>query len=132
MGILNGGVQSLFGTVFGAFYLDATLTKIALTYDDEGGTTEAAQTFAVKVQENMVSEQTRAAGGFSQDEKQFIVLQSGVGTKLDGDCVLTIDGEHYALRNPEQDPAKSYWLVRGVLRDAPPVPPAPPDPEPEP
>lgn len=114
MGILDGGIQSLFGTVMGSFYLDATLIGVTLIYDDEGGTTETPTSQPVKVQEDMVSEETRAAGNFSQNEKRFIVLQKGVTGVLDGDSRLTIGGITYALRNPEQDPAKSYWLVRGV------------------
>ena len=114
MGILDGGIQSLFGTVMGAFYLDATLISTTQVYDDQGGTTETTSTQAVKVQEDMVSEANRAAGGFSQNEKQFFVLQKGVTGPLTGDSRLTIGGITYALREPQQDPAKSYWLVRGV------------------
>lgn len=114
MGILNGGIQSLFGTVFGAFYLDATLVTVTNVYDNEGGTTETTTTQAVKVQEDAVDERTRAAGNFSQNEKRFIVLQKSVSGTLTGNSRLTIGGITYALREPEQDPAKSYWLVRGV------------------
>ncbi len=114
MGFLDGGIQSLFGTVMGTFYLDATLTTVSLVYDDQGGTTEIVSSQPVKVQEDMVSEQTRASGGFSQNEKQFFVLQKGVTGPLTGDSRLTIGGITYALREPQQDPAKSYWLVRGV------------------
>lgn len=114
MGILDGGIQSLFGTVFGSFYLDAVLQTATIVYDDEGGTTEGFSDQPVKVQEDMVSEQTRASGGFSQNEKQFLVLQSGVTGALNGDDRLTIGGVTYVLREPNQDPAKSYWQVRGV------------------
>lgn len=114
MGILDGGIQSLFGTVMGTFYLDATLIHVTNDFDDEGGTSETTSSQPVKVQEDMVSEETRSAGNFSQNEKRFIVLQKGVTGALDGDSRLTIGGVTYALRNPEQDPAKSYWLVRGV------------------
>lgn len=115
MGILDGGVQSLFGTVFGAFYLDATLITVTNVYDDEGGTTETTTTQPCKVQEDAVDERTRAAGNFSQNEKRFIVLQKGVTGQITGNSRLTApDGITYALREPDQDPAKSYWLVRGV------------------
>lgn len=114
MGILDGGIQSLMGTVMGSFYLDATLTTVSVVYDNEGGTTENTTPQPVKVQEDMVSEANRAAGGFSQNEKQFIVLQKGVTGALTGDSRLTIGGITYALREPQQDPAKAYWLVRGV------------------
>lgn len=114
MGILDGGIQSLFGTVFGAFYLDATLITVTNVYDGQGGTTETTSSQTVKVQEDAVSEITRAQGNFSQNEKRFIVLQKGVTGQINGNSRLTIGGVTYALREPDQDPAKSYWLVRGV------------------
>lgn len=114
MGLLDGDIKSLFGTVMGSFYLSGTLTRVAVSYDNYGGTTETPTTQSVKVQENMISEELRATGNFSQNEKQFIILQKGVTGGIDGDDKLTIGGVTYALREPEQDPAKSYWLVRGV------------------
>lgn len=114
MSILTGGIQSLFGTVMGAFYLDATLITVTQVFAADGTTTEITTNQAVKVQEDAVSEASRAAGNFSQNEKRFIVLQKGVTGPLTGDDRLTVDGVTYALREPDQDPAKSYWLVRGV------------------
>lgn len=124
MGILDGGIQSLFGTVFGSFYLDATLIRVVNDYDDEGGTTETKSYQAIKIQEDSVSEEARAAGNFSQDEVRFLVLQSGVTGGIDGDCQMNVGGAvvggeivggtNYALRTPQQDPTKSYWQVRGV------------------
>lgn len=124
MGILNGGIQSLFGTVFGAFYLDAWLITVTNVYANDGTTTETTTFQAIKMQEDAVDERTRAAGNFSQNEKRFIVLQKGVTGQLTGDSRMNVGGTivddeifggiTYALREPEQDPAKSYWLVRGV------------------
>lgn len=114
MGFLDGGIQSLFGSVMGSFYLDGTLVTVTNGYADDGTTTEITTTQAVKVQEDMASEVTRSTAGFSQNEKQFIVLQSGVTGGLTGNSRLTIGGITYVLREPQQDPAKSYWLVRGV------------------
>lgn len=124
MALLDGGIQGLFGTVFGAFYLDATLITVTNVYDDEGGTTEATTFHPIKMQEDAVDERTRAAGNFSQNEKRFIVLQKGVTGPLTGDSRMNVGGTivddeivggiTYALREPTQDPAKSYWLTRGV------------------
>lgn len=146
MGILDGGIQSLFGTVMGAFYLNATIVRHVVNYDNGGSALpeidisewvlannawnddglwlvgipwDAAEysyslSYPAKVQEDDVSEQTRAAGGFSQNEKVFIILQKNVPIGLNGDDHLLIGGIEYALREPRQDPAKSYWYVRGV------------------
>lgn len=114
MGILDGGIRNLFGTVMGTFYLDATLITVTNVYANDGTTTENTISQTVKVQEDAVSEFTRAQGNFSQNEKRFIVLQKCVTGQITGNDRLTIDGITYALREPDQDPAKSYWLVRGV------------------
>lgn len=115
MGILNGGIQSLFGTVFGAFYLDGTLITVTNIYADDGKTTETTSNQPCKVQEDAVDERTRSAGNYSQNEKRFLVLQKGIAGPLTGNSRLVApDGITYVLREPDQDPAKSYWQVRGV------------------
>lgn len=113
--MLNGGIQSLFGSVFGSFYLSGTLVQSTYTYD-EGGSIIASDdtTQPVKVQQDAVTEAMRATGGYSQNDKRFIILQSGVTGRLDGDCKLIFEGVTYMLRSPEQDPARSYWAVRAV------------------
>lgn len=114
MGLLDGDIRALFGSVMGQFYLPATLRKITLVADDQGGGTTTVTTESVKIQEDEVSEQTRAEAGYSQDEKRFLILQQGVSGPLTGDCELEVNGVVYALSAPIQDPAKSYWQVRGV------------------
>ena len=114
MGLLDGDIANLFGSVMGSFYLPATLRKVTLVSDGQGGGTSVTTTHAVKVQEDVISEQTRAAGGWSQLDKMFIILQAGVSVVVDGDCQLTVSGITYALSLPTQDPAKSYWMARGV------------------
>jgi hypothetical protein len=115
MGLLDGDIAGLFGTVFGSFYLDGTLSQNAVWVPDGegGGSYQSAATVAVKYQIDQVDERTRAAGGYSQDDVRFIVLQQ-TGVVLDGDSELTAGGRTYLLRNPQQDPARSYWMVWGV------------------
>jgi hypothetical protein len=114
MGLLDGGIRSIFGTVFGLFYLDATLIRVTFVGDSEGSGTETTTEEPVKVQQDAVSEIVRAQAGYSQDERRFLILQSGVTGPLDGGCRLVFEGVTYMLSSPEQDPARSYWAVRGV------------------
>lgn len=112
MGLLDGDIKNLMGSVMGSFYLDGTLVQVTLVPDGQGGGTETTTTQSVKVQEDIIREENRSL--YSQNAKRFIVLQAGVTGSLDGDCRLTVGGVTYALSRPEQDPAKAYWYVIGV------------------
>lgn len=116
MGLLDGDIAGLFGTVFGSFYLDGTLTRNVWVPDGQGGGAMTPTPTSVKYQPDEASEADRAAGGYSQDDVRFIVLQKP-GLVLTGDSEITVaDGRTYLLRTPRQDPAKSYWEVWGVPR----------------
>lgn len=116
MGLLDGDIASLMGDVMGAFYLDGTLRTVTFVGDGQGGGSTTTTTQAVKVQEDRITEEARAAAGYSQLAKRFIVLQSGITGPLTGDSELTVGGVTYMLSTPEQDPAKAYWYVVGVPR----------------
>lgn len=105
----------MFGAAFGSFYLDATLVHVTYLYDEGGSIiAEDTATEAVKVQQDQVTEIMRTQGGYSQDDKRFLILQSGITGPLNGDCRLIFEGVTYMLNSPEQDPARSYWAVRAV------------------
>lgn len=115
MGLLDGDIAGLFGTVFGTFYLDGTLSQNAVWVPDGqgGGDYAPSDPVAVKYQIDQVDEATRVAGGYSQDDVRFLVLQQP-GLTLTGDSELTVGGRTYLLRTPQQDPAKSYFEVWGT------------------
>ena len=115
MGLLDGDIAALFGDVFGTFYLDGTLASQEVWVPDGsgGGSYQPGTPVVVKYQEDAVSEATRVAGGYSQDDVRFLVLQQP-GLVLTGDSELTAGGRTYLLRTPRQDPAKSYYEVWAV------------------
>jgi hypothetical protein len=114
VGLLDGDIAALFGSVMGEFYLPATLRKVTLVTDGYGGGTETVTTESVRIQEDLIKEEVRAQMGYTQDTKRFLILQSSVSGPVTGDSELTHDGVTYMLQKPEQDPAKSYWSVIGV------------------
>lgn len=114
MSALDGGIRAMFGAAFGSFYLDGTLVKVANTYATDGTISTVETTEAVKVQQDSVDERTRAEGGYQQNEEKFLILQNGVTGPVSGDCKLIFEGNTYMLSSPNQDPARSYWSVRGV------------------
>jgi hypothetical protein len=114
VGLLDGDIAALFGSVMGEFYLPATLRKVTLVPDGYGGGTETVTTESVRIQEDHIKEEVRAQMGYTQDTKRFFILQSSVSGPVTGDSELVHDGVTYMLQKPEQDPAKSYWSVIGV------------------
>lgn len=114
MGMLDGGIRSVFGAAFGALYLPGTLVRRAFVPDGEGGGTETVTSQPCRVQQDTVSEKTRAAAGYAQNEMRFLILQAGVTGPIEVADELIFEGETFMLSNPEQDPARSYWSVRGV------------------
>lgn len=114
MGALDGGVRAIFGSVFGSFYHAATLVRVTLVPDGQGGGTTTETTEAIKVQQDSVDERTRAEAGYAQNERKFLILQDGITGPVTGDCKLIFEGVTYMLSSPDQDPARSYWSVRAV------------------
>lgn len=114
MGLLDGGIAAQMASVMGTFYLDATLRQATFVEDGYGGGETTYVSVGVKVQEDQITEEDRAAAGWQQTAKRFIVLQSGTIGGLDGDCELAVGGVTYMLSLPQQDPAKAYWHVVGV------------------
>lgn len=92
---------------------DAGVWRTDLPYSFDGSSTVTGR--PVRVQEDRIKEETRQAGGYSQQAKRFIILQDG--GDLTGDSRLTVGGVTYDLSEPEQDPVKAYWYVIGVPRE---------------
>jgi hypothetical protein len=113
MGLLDGDIAGLFGTVFGAFYLDATLRRVTLVPDGVGGGTTTETTVACKVQRDSVTEAMRTSG-YTQNDARFLILRSPTVGALTSDDRLDFGGQTWALFNPESDPASSYWAVRAT------------------
>lgn len=105
-------LSTVFRTALSGLYEPATLVTVAFVDDGQGGGSTTTTSRSVRVQEDRITEETRQAGGYTQEAKRFIILQDGGA--LTGDSRLTVGGRTYALNTPEQDPVKAYWYVIGV------------------
>lgn len=114
MGLLDGDIAGLFGSVFGTFYLDATLQRVTLVDDGEGGGTTSTTSVACKVQRDSITEAMRAAGGYTERDARFLILRSPTVGDITSDDRLDFQGQTWALSNPESDPGSSYWTVRAT------------------
>jgi hypothetical protein len=119
MSLLDGGISALFGGVFGALYLDGTITQVAATDDGKGGGVEAlGDPVPCKVQVDRCTEAMRREPGYTARDVRLIVLQQGVTMDLDTDCRVTVKGVTYDIGSVDVDPARSYWDCRGIERRA--------------
>jgi hypothetical protein len=113
MGLLDGGGATLFRSVLGGVYLNATLHRPTTTPDGAGGgtTTPDATGEAVKIQFEAVTEAMRQAQGYTDLDVRILMLASGV-ERPTTDHEIVHDGTRYAIVGPVgRDPAGAYWDI---------------------
>jgi hypothetical protein len=113
MGLLDGGLQAIFGQAFGPRLLDATLHKVTLTDDGTGGFSSASLPYPVKGMIDDYSDYTRAQLGVPQTDVRLIVMQYGVPVEPQLQDELTIRDRRYALSRIKADPANATWTMNG-------------------
>lgn len=117
MTILNGGIQALFGNVFGALYESATIVHVDNGDDGQGGGTPVMSApKRCKVQVDRCTESMRRAAGYSNDDVRLIILRAGLALAVDTDCRVMIGGTTYDIVSVDVDPASSYWDCRATRR----------------
>lgn len=110
MGLLDGGLQAVFGAAFGGIYLPGTLHRPTRTEADNGDVTVAWTDAPMKYQPDRITEAMRQAEGFTDKDAAFIILQAGVAP-FDTDAEATMGGR-WAIKSVDADPASTHWVVR--------------------
>lgn len=117
MGLLDGGIEAIFGSAFGAFYLDGILHRdgIEPQYDGEGAITGYAggADIPCKAQVDAASYAMRQAEGFAEGDVKIIVLSAGLGTDVTTDFQITVSGKRWMIQSADRDAANSHWVLRG-------------------
>lgn len=112
MGLLDGGVASVFSSIMGAFFLDGSLYRWSTTEDGEGG---GSSSFAAP---EAIKAQLDSTARDSDDTRQrILVLASGVDP-ITPDDEIVVAGIRWAIENVTMDPASSYYELRGRLTAA--------------
>lgn len=114
MGVLDGDITALFGSVFGEFYLDGTITTISYSDDGMGGGSPTSTTQNVKLQVDACTERQKLEEGYTARDVRVIALQSGMtGRPNPGDRVTAKSVTYVIGPVITEDPASSYYEMRG-------------------
>lgn len=117
MGLLDGGIEAIFGAAFGGLYLDGTLHAGtgAPIYDAQRritGYTDPGDV-ACKVQVDSASEAMRRTEGFAEGDVRLIILSTGLSADITSDHEVTARSVRYRLLSADRDAAASHWICRG-------------------
>ena len=113
MGLLDGNLfQNGLGAVMGALYGSATLYSVSRAADGEGGWVTSAAAHAVKAQQNILSEEARAAAGYTELESQIFILAKGLQFDPNTGDKVALRGTVYAIKRAQLDPGRAYWDCR--------------------
>lgn len=110
MGLLDGDLKAVFGSVFSPLLLTATLHKVTLTDDGTGSLTPGETDHTVAAMEKKHSAVFRANAGIPSTDINILVMQEGVPVTIDKDDEITIRGVRYKIKAPiNQDAAQAAW-----------------------
>lgn len=120
MGLLDGGIQALGGTIFGAFYLNGQLWR---STKDASGRPIVPLTWTphtMKVQQDDYSVSQRAAANIPEKSVRLIILQKSLDIEPLNDDEATVPAHaglparRYRLSSRSRDPAGIGWVFTGT------------------
>lgn len=113
MGLLDGNFfQNGLGAVMGSVYGSATLYTVARASNGKGGWVTAATPRPVKAQQNILSEEARREGGYTELESQIFILAKGLDIEPNTDDKLALRGTVFAIKRAQLDPGRAYFDCR--------------------
>lgn len=119
VGLLDGGIEALFGAAFSGLYPDGTLHREGTepTYDEEGNITgyEAGGDLPCKVQRDKCTYGMVRSEGYSEGDTALIILAAQLnGVEITTDMQATDGaGKRWMIASAELDAASSHWICRG-------------------
>ncbi|WIA54318.1 hypothetical protein N6H05_14725 [Sphingobium sp. WTD-1] len=115
MGLLDGGIASIFGAALGGLYLPATLHVPGTRTDDEEGNISYGPGTDVpcRAQMDAATYAMRQSEGYSEGDVRIIILTAGLGAEVTTDCQITVSGKRWMVGSADLDAASSHWVCRG-------------------
>lgn len=112
MPILDDDTLALeFYNALAPIYSDGILTRVAMAGTNEGGISKTETTQPIKVQRDDLSEQARAAAGYTTRDVRLLILRYGVG-EMDANCRIDWPEGEFSVMSCISDPAGAYWQVQ--------------------
>ena len=112
--MLDGDLARLFGSAFGAFYLDATLHKVTPSDNGSGGYAVATMDYPIKAMIESLSDKARATSGLPLTAVDMSLLRSGMSVAVALDDLVTVSGQTYRIIRVATDPAGVAWSIAAV------------------
>lgn len=111
MGLLDGDLARVMGSVFGGIYLDAQLHRSMITHDGQGGGTETFED-AEACKAQLDEQREMLYEGISERFQIILLLKYVDGQPIQrpsDDDEISIDGQRYSISMVMVDPAQSYF-----------------------
>lgn len=118
MGLLDGGLQRVFGAAFGGVYLQGSLSRAQSKGRDEFGdqVDGTPASIPIRVQVDVYSDVVRAQAGIPQTDAKLLILQIGLTDKpRAGDKIILGRASYVVGDNVTADPANTHWTVQASL-----------------
>ncbi|WP_375194650.1 hypothetical protein [Sphingobium sp.] len=121
MGLLDGGIEAIFGTAFGGLFLPGTLHRDGTEpiFDAEGNITgyEGGEGIPCRLQIDGATYAMRQSDGYVDGDVRIIILSAGLGVEVTTDMQVTGRGQRWMIASAERDAAASHWICRGRKAD---------------
>ena len=115
MGLMDGGIASIFGAALSGLYLPAILHKPGeYATDNEGNILPAVGTdVPCRAQMDGATYAMRQSEGYSEGDVRIIILSARLGVEVTTDCQISVSGTRWMVQSAELDAASSHWVCRG-------------------
>lgn len=113
MGLLDGDIRDLFGSVFGSYFKDGKLIKTTLIDNGRGDWDKSEVEHDCKIQKDSTFRSTTDTTG-PEVSVTFLMLIAGLGVTAYTNDQLLYAGRKYTIMSVDSDPADSYWTIRGI------------------
>ena len=113
MGLLDEGLQQVFGSVFAEFLPSGVLFEQSLLSDGKGGFAKAKPIeHAISGMVDTFNQYIKRPADVPASDSMLLVLQDGVPVQPKVGWEIYLDGRRWKIVKIGQDPAKAAWTLQ--------------------